>query len=220
MSRRGPVAGILTGLVLTCGLLLALAGCFGLGVSGLVIVAGASGLAAALAVGFRGSEGSAAVHGALAAAGWTATACLLIAGVAALAGGVVAAVTVGVAAIVLAAGWLVRARGGGALLGRRPARSSAAPPAPSRPPYDPRVPASVVPTAELGREWLRTTAVLTNRLDLATRQLIVRRRSEVLDELERRDLAGFSRWLVRGSATGSDPADFVRPGPGHCADAA
>jgi len=68
-----------------------------------------------------------------------------------------------------------------------------------------------VSTAELGREWLRTTEAIAEPLDPDTHQSIVRRRSEALDELERRDPAGFSRWLADGSRSGSDPAEFVRP---------
>jgi len=38
----------------------------------------------------------------------------------------------------------------------------------------------------------------------------VRRREEVLDELEVRDPGGFSRWLGGGPVPGSDPADYVQ----------
>jgi hypothetical protein len=69
---------------------------------------------------------------------------------------------------------------------------------------------SSLPTSALGHEWLRTTAALAGRLDPATRQEIVRRRQEALDELEHRDPAGFARWLAAGPAPGSDPAQFVR----------
>ncbi len=50
-------------------------------------------------------------------------------------------------------------------------------------------------------------------LDAAARRSIVERREATLDELERRDPAGFGRWLAAGPAPGSDPADFVRGGP-------
>ena len=68
-------------------------------------------------------------------------------------------------------------------------------------------------TAALGREWLRTTAALTGRLDAAARRSIVERREATLDELERRDPTGFGRWMAGGPAPGSDPAAFVRGGP-------
>lgn len=89
--------------------------------------------------------------------------------------------------------------------------------APRRPvsPCDTDGPVSVLPTPERGSEWLRTTAALAGGLDPATRQVIVRRRTEALDELERRDPAGFSRWLAHGLGSGSNPADFVRSAPGR-----
>jgi hypothetical protein len=68
-------------------------------------------------------------------------------------------------------------------------------------------------TAALGREWIRTTAALAGGLDPAMRRSIVARRVETLDELERRDPDGFSRWIAGGPQPGSDPADFVREGP-------
>ncbi|WP_324275897.1 hypothetical protein [Blastococcus brunescens] len=69
---------------------------------------------------------------------------------------------------------------------------------------------AALPTPALGREWLRTSAALTGRLGPVERQALVRRRAETLDELERRDPAGFARWLAEGPAPGSDPAAYVR----------
>jgi hypothetical protein len=74
-------------------------------------------------------------------------------------------------------------------------------------------PVTGLSTADLGREWLRTTAALAARLEPVTRRAIVDRREATLDELERRDPAGFERWMASGPAPGSDPADFVRGGP-------
>jgi hypothetical protein len=71
-------------------------------------------------------------------------------------------------------------------------------------------PVSLLSTAVLGTEWLRTTAALACPLEPAARQAIIRHRQETLDELERRDPAGFARWLGAGAATDSDPATFVR----------
>jgi hypothetical protein len=71
----------------------------------------------------------------------------------------------------------------------------------------------VLTTSGLGREWLRTTAVLGGRLTPADREALVRRREETLDELERRDRVGFARWLADGPAPGSDPAAYVRGRP-------
>jgi hypothetical protein len=69
------------------------------------------------------------------------------------------------------------------------------------------LPVAALPTPDLTREWLRSTAALARRLEPATRQAIVRRREECLDELERRDPEGFTRWLLAGP--GADPARFV-----------
>ena len=85
----------------------------------------------------------------------------------------------------------------------------------------PEHPVSVLPTAVLGREWLETTATLACRLEPAARRAIIQRRQETLDELERRDPAGFARWLAAAGARGdSDPATFVRNGRTWNTDAA
>ena len=65
-------------------------------------------------------------------------------------------------------------------------------------------------TAALGDEWLRSSALLESRLEPVARRAIVGRRGSVLDELERRDPAGFARWLAHGPESGSNPADHVR----------
>ena len=71
---------------------------------------------------------------------------------------------------------------------------------------------------ELGREWQRTAAALAATTDPAARELLVRRRQEALDELERRDPAGVARWLSGGATVDDDPAPHLRgdqsAGPG------
>jgi hypothetical protein len=149
---------------------------------------------------------------------------LILSGIAALAGGGVAALVVGTAL----AAWLVRS----ALRARGPA-PSARPAAPSttgtgavRRPVPPanggspasRGPAGLPPvwtltTPEIGEEWLGSTVALAGQLDASTRQSLVSRRQEALDELERRDAAGFARWLAVGPGRHSDPAAYVRGGP-------
>ncbi|MGY1751926.1 hypothetical protein [Blastococcus sp. SYSU D01042] len=62
----------------------------------------------------------------------------------------------------------------------------------------------------LGEEWQRTTAVLDAVPDPGTREAVAARRQAVLDELERRDPAGFARWLAPGTDRASNPAEFVR----------
>jgi len=169
------------------------------------------------------------------AAAGTIGALLVLAGIAALAGGAVAALVVGAAL----AAWLVRA----ALRPRPGAAASSAPPVPPSPggadvlrlpvtppevPGFPAVPGLAgslppvwtLPTSALGQEWLDTTAALAGRLEPAARQALVARREETLDELERRDPHGFARWLAVGPTGGSDPAGFVRGGPVHDGPAA
>lgn len=65
----------------------------------------------------------------------------------------------------------------------------------------------------LGEEWLRTTALLEASPEPATREAVAARRASVLDELERRDPAGFARWLAQGSDPGSNPAEFLSEEP-------
>lgn len=142
---------------------------------------------------------------------------LLIAGIAALAGGAVAVLAVGT---VLLGVLVVRlARGRGAV-----ARSTAdRAPAPPHRVTERRAhpaelamllpPVAVLTTAELGQEWLRTNAILAGRLGAAARASLVARREEALDELERRDPAGFARWMAAGPTLSSDPAGYVSGGP-------
>jgi hypothetical protein len=80
-------------------------------------------------------------------------------------------------------------------------------------------PAAGLPVEELSREWRRTAAVLESAGDAATRAQVVRRRGEVLDELERRDPAGFASWLANGASSDDYPVRHLRgdsaagPGP-------
>jgi hypothetical protein len=144
---------------------------------------------------------------------------LILAGIAALAGGAVTALAVMGALMI---GLVVRLT-----RGRGPAARSAADRAvaPRHASTDriahPRTaelasllpPVAVLTTAELGQEWTRTTAVLAGPLDPAAREALVARREEMLDELERRDPAGFARWLRAGPTLSSDPAGYVHGGP-------
>jgi hypothetical protein len=65
-------------------------------------------------------------------------------------------------------------------------------------------------TEALGEEWLRSSAALESARDPAARQLVVARRVAALDELERRDPAGFARWLAAGATVHSNPAQYLR----------
>lgn len=65
----------------------------------------------------------------------------------------------------------------------------------------------------LGEEWLRTTALLDAAPEPSTREAVAARRGAVLDELERRDPAGFARWLAHGTDRGTNPAEFLHEDP-------
>ena len=144
-----------------------------------------------------------------------------------------AAVLVGTAVTLLAGAVLAAA----AVLLHRPDPSRAAPALPDEPegpvvlsPLHPAAPTfrigavgsvrEVLPPVRglsagaLGEEWLRTTAVLEDSPEPGTRHAVAARRQSVLDELERRDSAGFARWLAQGTDRGGNPAVFVREEPG------
>jgi hypothetical protein len=72
----------------------------------------------------------------------------------------------------------------------------------------------------LGREWLRTSAALAQTRGPLARQALVDRRQQALDELERRDPAGFARWLADEPTVESDPARYIAGRPAEGYDAA
>jgi hypothetical protein len=84
--------------------------------------------------------------------------------------------------------------------------------APVRRPAFPLPPVSSLSTGDLGREWVRTTTALNGPLDARTREAIVVRRQQTLDELERRDPDGFARWLSGLPLAGSDPSGDLKHG--------
>lgn len=197
---------------------LAVVGALALRVPGLVTMLVAAVLVGAVTAGLAGEApagGSrAALDAGVRAAGWTAGVLLVLTGVAAVAGGLVAVLA---GATVGAAVLAVRLRRAGRVA------TATAPPAPSAPvrrtPVRPAGPTLLLPpvgglsTRAVGDEWLRTTALLDARLDPVIRRAIVARRESLLDELERRDPGGFARWLAGGPAPGSDPAEHVRDLP-------
>lgn len=229
MPVRRPLVRLLRGAGVLCVGVLAVVGGLALRGSGLVAVGVAGMLAAAVATGFArdvpGRDRPSAANSAIQAGGWTVGALLALAGLAVLAGGLVTLLT----GVIGAAAWLA------ARLAQPAPPSTAAHARPIADPVAPSTgvevlllgvsppeegsrataaertsPVSGLPTSALGREWLRTSAVLAGRLGPAERQSLVRRRAETLDELERRDPAGFARWLAGGPAPGSDPAAYVR----------
>jgi hypothetical protein len=210
-------------LVLLCGVV-AVAG--GLAMRGPEIVAvGVAGvLAGCMAAGIvreapPGSRSRSSLEAGASVGATTVGVLLVVAGITALAGGAVAALTVAAVLVVVLLARLSRGRGPAS---RPTAPRAAAPHHPSADrPVRPRAaelagllpPVTVLTTAELGQEWTRTTALLGGPLDAAAREALVARRQETLDELERRDPAGFARWLAAGPTLSSDPAGYVHGGP-------
>ena len=202
----------LTLLVLPGAVLLAVGG-VSLGGAGLGAVALAAVVAAGLGAGIA-REGETqvprrtVVDAAWRAAVGTVTALLLLSGGVVLAGAAVTALAVVSVLGLLLVRWAVRA-----------ARAdSAASAAASWPGAERPVSAMSVPA--LGEEWVRSSAELARAEDPAGRQALVRRRQEALDELERRDPAGFGRWLADGATVDSDPAAYVSGDPATGSQAA
>ncbi|HEY0400589.1 MAG TPA: hypothetical protein VGD09_01120 [Blastococcus sp.] len=216
MSTRGPLVRALIGLGLVCATVIALASSIVLHGVVIVVVLVMAAMSACVAYGAQDDGRAASIEAAWKAAAATVTAIVLVAGVVVLAGGAVALLASGLAIVTGGAVWLRKARRA------RNAGARASDPTPSRKAGDPaqafpaawaslwHPPVSLLPTSDLGSEWLRTTSALATPVEPAWRQEIIRRRQETLDELERRDPAGFARWLAAGAATDSDPATFVR----------
>src|SRR5690348_11972810 len=139
----------------------------------------------------------------------TAGVVLFVAGLVVLTGGPAAIVTLAAVGVAVGLAATVRLR----RTGRRRPRPTPGPTTRPRPPSTGTVPVlrpvASLSTEALGREWLLSTSVLGSLVDVGTRQSIVRRRQELLDEMERRDPAGFARWLAAGPRPGSDPATYL-----------
>jgi len=241
VPTRGPFVRVLLGVGVGLASALALIGGVALRASGVVAVLLAGAVAACLAAGVARETTGAhlpAPEAAARAAGWTVGALFVLSGMAALGGGLAAVLAGAAAAIVALAVWLVRSpRPTWEMSPHTLTAEVTGAPAPAAPmPAAPwhaapagrfdaagsarlSAPVTELPTAALGREWLRTTAALAGRLEPAARESIVRRRQEALDELERRDADGFARWLAAGPAPGSDPAAFVHGEPASGRDA-
>ena len=217
-----PVRALLTrsALALLVLLLAALAAIGGvsLGGSGLVAVVLAAVVAACLAAGIvRDSDAprprQAVVDTAWRAAVGTVAVLLVLSGCVVLAGGALTALLAGVAVGGVLVRWAVRSA-------RRTQRDPGATVLPLPGAGAGGGPVGFLSVEALGREWLRTSAALAQTRDAAVRQALVQRREEALDELERRDPAGFSRWLAEGATVDSDPARYVSGGPTAGHDAA
>jgi hypothetical protein len=69
-------------------------------------------------------------------------------------------------------------------------------------------------TAELCLAWRRSYLELGELPAGPARDELVTHRQSMLDELERRDPAGFRRWLEAGARAGGDPGRYLATGPG------
>jgi hypothetical protein len=217
-----PVRALLTrsALAVLVLLLAALAAIGGvsLGGSGLVAVVLAAIVTACLAAGIVRDGDSPRPRQAAVDTGWraavtTVAVLLVLSGCVVLAGGALTALLAGVAVGGVLLRWAVRSarttsRGTGATV--HPLPGAAAGIGPVR----------TLTVEALGREWLRTSAALAQARDATVRQALVERREEALDELERRDPAGFSRWLAEGATVDSDPSRYVSGDPTAGHDAA
>jgi hypothetical protein len=67
-------------------------------------------------------------------------------------------------------------------------------------------------TVDLCAAWRRSYFELLRAVDAPVRERLVRQRQEYLDELERRDGAGFARWLANGARASSDPGHYLTTG--------
>lgn len=205
MSTRGPLPRLLlwTGAVAGAGL--AVVGGLALRPPGLVAVGLAALVAACLAAGVarESRPGQQAVVDAAWKAGTGTVAVLLVlSGTAVLGGAVLTLMVAGGAAGTWTVLWLVRSS---------PRTSPSAVAGTGRPAV-PLPPVSALSTEALGQEWVRTTTALSGPLDARTREAIVLRREQTLDELERRDPDGFARWLSGLPLAGSDPSGDLKHG--------
>ncbi|WP_100500230.1 hypothetical protein [Geodermatophilus chilensis] len=205
MSTRGPLPRPLLWAGAVVGAGLAVVGGLALRPPGVVAVGLAAVVAACLAAGVARESGpgrQAVVDAAWKAGVATVAVLLVLSGTAVLGGAVLTLLVAGVAAGTWTVVWLVRSS----------RRTSAATVAAASPPAVPLSPVSALSTEALGREWVRTTTALSGPLDARTREAIVVRRQQTLDELERRDPDGFARWLSGLPLAGSDPSGDLKHG--------
>ena len=204
MSTRGPLPRLLSWMGAVVGGGLAVVGGLALRPPGLVTVGLTALVAACLAAGVvrESRPGRQAVVDAAWKAGVATVAVLLVlSGTAVLGGAVLTLLVAGVAAGTWTVLRLVRGSRSGS-----PSVATADRPAVVLPPV------SSLSTEALGREWATTTTALAGPLDAGTREAIVVRRQQTLDELERRDPDGFARWLSGVPMPGSDPSGDLRHG--------
>jgi hypothetical protein len=97
--------------------------------------------------------------------------------------------------------------------------AAAAPDAPADTPMTPVAPQPTrstldqMSTFELCAAWRRSYWAMLDEPDRKCRCAIAHQRQSMLDELERRDVDGFGRWLKAGARAGSDPGRYLTPDP-------
>ena len=226
MSSRGLLARCLACAALLVVGVVALVGGLSLRPAGLLAVGLAAVVTGALAAGIARESSDDDLRATLEATWQTAAGTvgvlLVLSGVAAIAGALVTTLVGAVAGVAGLAFWMLRTSPAA-----KPSPSAAAAP-PVRPSPAPAARPTVVVTGNvaggatpatplaglrieaLAQEWTSTSAALGLTLDPRSRAAIVRRREAVLDELERRDPAGFARWLAAGPLSVTDPARYLR----------
>jgi hypothetical protein len=75
------------------------------------------------------------------------------------------------------------------------------------------VPAAALSTADLCLAWRRSYLAMSGMPAGTALGDLVTQRQSMLDELERRDPAGFHRWLDAGARAGGDPGRYLAAGP-------
>ncbi|WP_198597973.1 hypothetical protein [Blastococcus atacamensis] len=210
MPVRGPLFRFSAGLGLVLVAALSVVGGIALRGPGLVAVLVSGAMAGCVAAGVAREAAQprsrSVLESALLATAATVLALLVLAGTAMLAGGGVAVLLVALGGAFWGASrWLRERR---TRVPEATVRSSVtlAPPMPARA-------VDALSTSDLAEEWLRSGSALQGRLTPAALQGLVARRALLLDELERRDPAGFARWMAAGPVAGADPAGFVRSEP-------
>ncbi|MEU8632830.1 hypothetical protein AB0C38_11730 [Amycolatopsis sp. NPDC048633] len=91
----------------------------------------------------------------------------------------------------------------------RPAPPAVSAPRGAHAPAPAPVPVADMATEDLCVAWRRSYFLLLLAADGPAHRLVVQRRQDVLDEIERRDRSGFLRWLDSGAKPGSDPSPYL-----------
>lgn len=100
------------------------------------------------------------------------------------------------------------------VVGRTPARAErldARRAEPDRPVLVPVLAVEALSTSELCLAWRRSYLVLIESPPGQAHDAVVGLRRDLLDELQRRDHAGFGRWIDTGARAASDPGRYLNP---------